>query len=160
MAIASKGRQSKDLAAILAGGRIIACSNQHYGAALNLLMPDKVMSMGDGWETRRRREPGHDWVIVALGALGRVTAFEVITDHFKGNFPAACSVQGASGDGLSDDELVAQSMFWSELLSRHELRADAQHKFAVPRSSPVTHVRFNIYPDGGVGRLRIIGTPV
>ena len=117
--------------------------------------------MGDGWETRRRRVPGNDWIIVALGARGVIEGVELDTAHYKGNYPDAASIQaadlGRAFDTL-DDAVIAASMFWAELLPPQKLKADAIHKFEkVSGVGPVTHVRVNIFPDGGISRLRLFG---
>ncbi len=150
-----------DLGAALNGGRILAYSDAHYGAYDRMLAPGRAHNMGDGWETRRRREPGHDWIIIALGARGRITRALVDTLHFKGNFPDRCSLQAADmrhfGDLLSD-AIVTDSMFWPQLLPEHKLGANQEHGFSdLADLGSVTHVRFNIYPDGGVSRLRLFG---
>ncbi|MFV0360778.1 allantoicase [Tropicimonas sp.] len=158
------GGQEIDLAAALNGGRILAFSDAHYGDYNRLLAPGRGRDMGDGWETRRRREPGHDWMVIALGTRGTVTRVEVDTAHFKGNYPDRCALQAADmqafGDGLTS-ALVTDSMFWKTLLPETALGPDAIHDFrtGLTGMGPVTHVRFNIHPDGGVSRLRIFGTP-
>ena len=148
-----------DLLALENGGRSIACSDQHYGTPWNLLAPGRGVNMGDGWETRRRREPGNDWAIVALAHPGVIRAIEVDTAHFKGNFPDRCSLQAARVAGGTDESLVTQAMFWPVLLPEQKLAMDNVHRFEqeVAALGPVTHVRFNIFPDGGVSRLRIFG---
>ncbi|MDT0684460.1 allantoicase [Roseicyclus sp. F158] len=159
------GGQRIDLCAALNGGRILAFSDAHYGDYNRLLAPGRGRDMGDGWETRRRREPGYDWAVIALGARGKVEELLVDTAHFKGNYPDRCSMQAADltsfGDGLTD-ALVTDSMFWKTLLPEVKLGPDAEHRFAgeLEEMGPVTHVRFNILPDGGVSRLRIFGRPV
>ena len=118
--------------------------------------------MGDGWETRRRREPGNDWMIIALGALGAVEAIEVDTAHFKGNYPDRCSVQAARVDNATDAALIEQSMNWDTLIEEQPLSADSIHRFeghAIAALGAVSHVRLNIYPDGGVSRFRVYGKP-
>jgi allantoicase len=149
-----------DLAAAEHGGTVVAANNQHFGLATNLLLPGRGADMGDGWETRRRREPGHDWCIVALAAPGRIAAIEVDTAHFKGNYPDRCSLQAARVAGGTAESLVTQSMFWPVLLPEQKLAMDRQHLFRaeIAPHEPVTHVRFNIHPDGGVSRLRLRGT--
>jgi allantoicase len=149
-----------DLLALEQGGRAITCNDEHYGTIGNLNMPGRGINMGDGWETRRRREPGNDWAILALGHPGRITAIEVDTAHFKGNYPDRCSIQAAYVRGGTVDSLVTQSMFWPELLPPQKLEMDAIHRFAreVVDMGTVTHVRLNIIPDGGVSRLRAYGT--
>lgn len=151
-----------DLASGLNGGRVVAYSDAHYGAFHRLLYPGRGIDMGDGWETRRRRVPGNDWIIVALGARGVIEAVEVDTSHYKGNYPDACAVRAgdlSAGGGMLEDAVIAASMFWPELLQPQKLGPDAIHRFeALARLGPVTHVRLDIFPDGGVSRLRAYGT--
>lgn len=148
-----------DLAAAINGAYVVAANNQHYGTASTLLLPGRGANMGDGWETRRRREPGNDWCIVALAAPGVIERVEVDTAHFKGNFPDACSLQAANIAGGTEQSLITQSMFWPELLAPQKLGMDAEHRFdTLAALGPVTYVRFNIFPDGGVSRLRLHGT--
>lgn len=154
--------QTIDLAASLNGGRILAFSDAHYGDFNRLLAPGRGINMGDGWETRRRREPGHDWMVLALGARGVIRHASVDTKFFKGNYPDRCSLQAADmrafGDGLTD-ALVTDSMFWKTLMPEMPLGPDQIHDFHAELADlgPVTHVRFNIFPDGGVSRLRLNG---
>ncbi|MBV8414656.1 MAG: allantoicase [Verrucomicrobia bacterium] len=146
-----------DLAAMENGGYVVTANNQHFGAAANMLMPGRGVHMGDGWETRRRREPGNDWCIIALGHLGIIQKVEVDTAHFKGNYPDRCSLQAAQVLGGTDDSLIPQSMFWPTLLAEQKLEMDRQHFFAgeLVELGLVSHVRFNIIPDGGISRLRL-----
>ena len=117
--------------------------------------------MGDGWETRRRREPGNDWCILKLGHKGLIEHVEVDTAHFKGNFPARCSIQAACVEQGTTKSLITQSMFWHTLMDEQPLTADAIHQFTELNDiGPITHIRFNIIPDGGVSRLRLFGKPV
>ncbi|MEZ5477515.1 MAG: allantoicase [Thiolinea sp.] len=148
-----------DLLALENGGRAVTCNDQHFGTILNLNMPGRGVNMGDGWETRRRREPGNDWAILQLGHLGIIKAIEIDTAHFKGNYPDQCSLQAACVQGGTDDSLVTQSMFWRELLPPQKMQMDAIHRFEseLQELGPVTHVRLNIIPDGGVSRLRLFG---
>ena len=150
-----------DLAAALNGARVLEANNQHFGLARNLLLPGRGLNMGDGWETRRRREPGNDWCLIALARPGVIERIEVDTCHFKGNFPDRCSLQGAAVEAGTDQSLVTQSMFWPELLPVQSLRMDHQHFFQheIIEHAAVSHVRFNIHPDGGVSRLRLWGRP-
>jgi len=150
-----------DLVALVHGGRAVAWNDVHFGVCANLLLPGRGVDMGEGWETRRRREPGHDWCILALGVPGRVRRIEVDTAHFKGNFPDRCSLQAAYLPNASDDSLVAQAQSWKILLPEVKLNADAIHHFQdeCANLGAITHVRFNIYPDGGVSRLRLWGEP-
>ena len=149
-----------DLASITNGARIIASSDEFFGVPLNLLLPGRGINMGDGWETRRRRGPGHDWTIIKLGIPGKIRQVEVDTAHYKGNFPESCSIEGcyAPQAGISDTKSLKN---WKELLPRTKLRAHSRHYFRkeLAEIGPTTHVRLNIYPDGGVSRLRLFGEP-
>jgi allantoicase len=147
-----------DLVAAENGGSIVAASDEHFGAAAKLLLPGRGLDMGDGWETRRRRGPGFDWVIVALARPGRVERVVLDTAHFKGNFPHQASLQGAWIVGGGAPE-AAESESWPELLPKQLLRADAEHSYAQELASPgaLSHLRLNIFPDGGVSRLRAFG---
>jgi allantoicase len=146
-----------DLAALEHGGRPIACSDQHYGSVHNLLAPGRGVNMGDGWETARRRGPGNDWVIIALGQPGEIARAEIDTAHFKGNYPDRVSLDG--GMFASDDEVTNASPEWKTLLPEARLKMDQQHYFddALERIGPVSHVRMSIYPDGGISRVRLFG---
>lgn len=149
-----------ELSALKNGGRIVAYNNAHYGTTWTLLTEGRGLNMGDGWETRRRREPGNDWIIVALGARGIVEAVEIDTCHFKGNYPDRCSLQAADASLTADAGLVTQAMFWPTLMGERKLAADTIHDFDkadLEDLGPVTHVKLNIFPDGGVSRLRIFG---
>lgn len=145
-----------DLAAVENGGRAVAASDMFFGAKENLIMPGKAANMGDGWETRRRRGPGHDWAIVRLGQQGEIVRIEVDTSHFKGNFPDRCSIDACNETGVVD-ALTWQQVRWKEILPETKLRADCVHMFEkeLNPSGPTTHVRLNIFPDGGVSRLRV-----
>jgi allantoicase len=152
-----------DLASALLGGRVVAVSNAHYGNLNGMIAPGRAKNMGDGWETRRLREPGNDWCIVKLAARGTLNRLIVDTAHFKGNFPESCSVLGADLGDLGDEldkMIVTSSMFWTEMVARTKLSADAVHEFKgadVADIGPVTHLRLNIFPDGGVSRFRAFG---
>jgi allantoicase len=148
-----------DLASALNGGRALACSDEHYGRMGNLLNPGRGVNMGDGWETARRRTPGNDWVIVALGHAGIVEQIVVDTLHFKGNYPDSCSIQGAFVKGGTDSQIETQSLFWRELLPSQKLEMHQEHSFEeqIRALGPITHIRLNVFPDGGVSRLRVLG---
>jgi allantoicase len=147
-----------DLASIENGGSVIASSDQFFGAPRNLLLSGRPKNMGDGWETRRRRGPGHDWVIVKLGVPGVIRRVEVDTSHFKGNFPESCSLEASQAEQPASDDLAVLSPMWKELLPRTSLKPNRRHILnCVSDVGRITHVRFAIYPDGGVGRLRLFG---
>jgi allantoicase len=153
-------RAGIDLAAIETGGRVISSSDEFFGSPLNLLMPGRGRNMGDGWETRRRRGSGHDWVIVKLGLPGTIRRVEVDTAHFKGNYPESCSLEGAE-IADAESELQPGNAPWTEILPRTNLQANARHVFQKQLRDvrKVSHVRFHIYPDGGVSRLNVFGVP-
>jgi allantoicase len=155
-AIARRGRPV-DLASILNGGLVLAASDMHFGARDNLIMPGRGVNMGDGWETRRRRGPGHDWAIVGLGTTGSVARVEIDTHHFKGNYPDRASLDGVLAPGATVDALGSAD--WRTLVPETKLHADRRHIISrgLAAIGPVSHVRLNIYPDGGVSRLRVHG---
>jgi allantoicase len=137
-----------DLAAVENGGEVLACSDMFFGPKNNLIMPGRALSMSDGWETRRRRGPGHDWVVVKLATEAIVHRIEVDTNHFKGNYPDTASLEG-SADGET----------WTDVLPRTRLHAHTRHFFVdeLMARGPFTHLRMNVFPDGGVSRLRVWG---
>jgi len=151
-----KRNSELDLAAVENGGTVIDASDMFFGHRHNLIMPGRALDMSDGWETKRNREPGHrDWSIVKLGAPGTIKRVEVDTWRFKGNYPEGCSLEVAR----VDDEKGLDAAAWQELLPDTKLQAHTLHTFAgeLAECGPVTHARFNIYPDGGVSRLRLFG---
>ncbi len=149
-----------DLVAMENGGRAVSWNNAAFGSSINnLLLPGRGINMGDGWETRRRREPGNDWCVLQLAAPGVIEKIEVDTAHYKGNYPDRCSFQAAYVKGGTDESATVQAMFWPVLLPEQKLQMDAVHTFSeqLAQLGPVTHVRFNIFPDGGVSRVRLWG---
>jgi allantoicase len=151
-----------DLAAALNGGVALACSDEHYGSMANLLLPGRGTSMADGWETRRRREPGHDWVILRLGHRGRIQRVEIDTAHYKGNYPHQVSIHAALLIADPDAELSSECLYWPPLLEPQYLQADSVHHFSAELRDPgpISHLRVNIHPDGGLSRIRIFGVAV
>lgn len=147
-----------DLASMRNGGRALACNDMHYGHMSNLILPGKALNMGDGWETRRRRDPGHDWVIIALGHPGWLCSAKLDTQWFKGNYPAECALYGALFTDVDETEITADSGGWKEILPRSKLGPDRKHKFEKLNDvGTLSHVRLDIFPDGGVARLRLYG---
>ncbi len=153
-------RSKVDLVAVAHGGRVVDCSDRTFSDPSNLTLPGRSTSMGDGWETRRRRGPGHDWCILALGHRGVVEEVVVDTHHFKGNFPESCALEGCAAPGASREELLGDGREWRPLVERTPLEAHREHRFSVSSGQPVTHVRLRIFPDGGVSRLRVLGRVV
>ena len=142
------------------GGYIITFNNAHYGDVSALLSLGRGKTMGDGWETRRRREPGNDWIIIKLAKKAIVKNIEIDTAHFKGNFPDQASIQAVSTSSeLNVKNIIKDSEKWDFILNKTKLKADNVHKFNLDLNSQkeATHIRLNIYPDGGVSRLRIFG---
>ena len=118
-------------------------------------------SMSDGWETKRRRGPGHDWSIIQLGTPGPITHLEIDTAYFKGNFPESCSLEGVNAASLPGAGVSGVAVPWQTILPRTKLFAHTRHYFEAELLDvgTVSHVRFNIFPDGGVSRLRVYGKP-
>lgn len=155
-----------DLISEAVGGRVVDFNDEFFAEASNLIrVTDPVWKDGeftdrgkwmDGWETRRRREPGHDWCVLALGVPGSIERVTVDTSHFTGNYPEQFSLE-ACGVG-SDDRL--RDAEWEEILTRTDLEGDSVAVFDVNDPHRVTHLRLNIFPDGGIARLRVEGRPI
>ncbi len=149
-----------DLAAVEHGGLVLSCSDMFFGHRHNLIMPGRAANMSDGWETKRRRGPGHDWVIIRLGRPGQIRRLEVDTSYFKGNFPESCSLEAFSAAGFSNEDLNDHKISWRSVLPRTKLQGHTRHFFEqdILEGDAASHIRFNIFPDGGVSRLRVYGT--
>jgi allantoicase len=150
-----------DLVALKNGGRALACSDARFGSMNQLLMPGRARVMGEGWETRRGRPPDHrnDWLIARLAARGTPAVVEIDTNHYRGNFPERCSLEGIDRPHATTIDLLSGA--WHEILPVLPLRASTRHFFTeeLMARGPLSHVRLNIFPDGGVSRLRIWGKP-
>ena len=151
-----------DLAAAENGALVLSCSDMFFGHRHNLIMPGRAANMSDGWETKRRRGPGHDWAIIKLATPGHIRRVEVDTSHFKGNFPESCSLETCNAGGLTAEALTDLSTPWTTLLPRTKLQAHTRHLFdqELLDAGVASHLRFSIFPDGGVSRLRVYGTLV
>ncbi len=160
-----------DLAARTLGGAVVAANDEFFAEKENLLKPEPAEfqphtfghkgQIYDGWETRRRREPGHDWAIVRLGAPGVIHGVTVDTAFFTGNYPEHCSIEAASVAGYpSPDELLDKDVEWIEIVARSPLKGNSHNILAATSEQRFTHVRLKIYPDGGVARLRVHGEVV
>ena len=146
-----------EISALKNCGKIISYNNAHYGDVSALLSEGRGKNMGDGWETRRRREPGNDWIIIELGKKARLEEVEVDTAFFKGNFPESCSIEGVNADGNIEN---IENLDWTPIISKTALKADTIHKIKIENKYKQTifsHVRLNIFPDGGVSRFRVYG---
>tara|TARA_B110000196_G_C21039746_1_gene611878 strand:- start:146 stop:1132 length:987 start_codon:yes stop_codon:yes gene_type:complete len=149
-----------DLASVLNGSKIIACSDEHFGRAENLLSPGKSKNMGNGWETKRRRGQGNDWVILKLGRKGFVSHFEINTHYFKGNYPSHFSIQASLCLKLPlIKKIVLESNNWKTIIKETKLKPNAtlkiKNKFNLNQS--INLIKLNIYPDGGISRFRVFG---
>jgi allantoicase len=145
-----------DLAALRNGAVALACSDARFGPMNNLLLPGRAANMGGGWETRRSRQPNQDWIMVQLGARGRAQVIEVDTNHFKGNYPDRCSIEVIDAPRARITDLIRGSG-WTTLVSETKLSAHTRHFFEHLPAAPATHLRLNIFPDGGISRLRVWG---
>lgn len=158
-----------DLAAARLGGKTLLCSDDFFAEMENLLKPgrgifiaDKYTDRGkwmDGWESRRKRVPGYDWCIIQLATPGIIYGLDIDTNHFLGNHPPFASVEACYVEGeCTPSELT--HLPWSEILPKSPLNPGSQHFFEVNNPTPFTHVRLNIYPDGGVARFKVYGDVV
>jgi allantoicase len=159
--VASKGK-TVDLASITMGGLFLAASDTHYGTRGALLMPDRAKNMGDGWETKRSRDLNHhDWALIRLGTPGIVSKVEIDTNHYKGNYPDRASLEGVfAPPNVIPGNLAG--MDWTTILPETKLSANKRHFYSgkmLQATGPFSHVRLNIFPDGGVSRLRVHGSP-
>ncbi len=147
-----------DLAALENGGALVDCSDAFYSSAANLIMPGRASSMADGWENARRRDGGCDYATFALSAAGLIRQVEIDTSYFVGNAPGWASLLAATVQPAAPvrEALVPQTQ-WRELLPRVRLQPDTRHRFAVASAEPATHVRLEVFPDGGLARLRVLG---
>lgn len=141
-----------DLAALTNGGRIVAASNMFFSAPENLIKPGESRVMGEGWETARRRDDAGDWIEVRLAAQGVPAVVEIDTANYKGNAPDHIVLLGADQPG---EEAGSD---WFELIARTRMLPDYRHRFRLPDARPVTHLRLEVRPDGGVARLRAFGS--
>ena len=152
-----------DLVALTHGGRVLGWSDAHFGVASNLIAPGPAANMGDGWETARRRGPGNDWCILSLGHPGIIRVVRLDTAYFKGNYPDRCTLRGARlPPPVNAGDLPSVSESWPLLLPETKLGPDQEHVFEreLENIGPVTHLRLDMIPDGGIARLRTFGTIV
>ncbi|MBC7885494.1 MAG: allantoicase [Saprospiraceae bacterium] len=150
--------EEMDLVAALNGGQAIECNDMFFSDMKNLIMPGRGINMGDGWETKRNRTPGNtDWVILKLGHVGMIKKIIVDTCHFKGNYPDSCLIEACHSD--NDEKVKSGHVIWQVLLPKQKLKADHVHEYEheLIQTDTITHVRFIIFPDGGISRLRLIG---
>ena len=154
------GKKTINLASLLDGASVIACNNEHFGKAENILAPGKAKNMGDGWETRRRRDKGFDWLILNSIDGEMIDKIEISTHHFKGNFPSHCSLQAAYiPTKKSSSSIVSSSNNWKTLMNKTTLKANKTHTFknTLMKKNKINFIKINIFPDGGISRFRIFG---
>src|SRR5437667_1991159 len=160
-----------ELAAERLGGAVLVANDEFFGPKENLLkaaapifIEGKYTDLGkwmDGWETRRKRTPGYDWCIVRLGLPGIIRGVVVDTSYFRGNYPEQCSIEACTLDGQPTiEQLTSETTQWTEILTRLPLQGDSRNPFPIQSEQRFTYLRFNIYPDGGVARLRVFGEVV
>ena len=152
-----------NLASLLNGASVIACNNEHFGKAENILAPGKAKNMGDGWETRRRRNKGSDWLILNSIKGKKIDKIEISTHHFKGNFPSHCSLQAAFiVNKKSSTSIVKSSTKWKFLMQKVNLSANKTHKFKnkLMKNNKINFIKINIFPDGGISRFKIFGKSI
>jgi allantoicase len=117
-------------------------------------------NMGDGWETRRSRGKNFDWLILKCATAGKINKIQIDTHHFKGNYPDKCSIQGAYlNSGISSRSIVKKSKNWKLLLNKVKLNAHKKHNFnnKLMKNKKINYIKINIYPDGGISRIRVLG---
>jgi allantoicase len=152
-------QETIDLASANLGAKSILCNDMFFSHMDNLIMPARGVNMGDGWETKRNRTPNNrDWVIVKLAHIGNIDKILVDTCHFKGNFPDTCSIEGILIEN-NTSETDFETVNWEEILPKQKLQADFEHYFEneILKNGKFSHIRLNIFPDGGISRLRLFG---
>ena len=157
------GNKTINLASLLNGASVIACNNEHFGKAENILAPGKAKNMGDGWETRRRRNKGFDWLILNPINGKKIDKIEISTHHFKGNFPSHCSLQAAFvPNKKSSSSIIKSSVKWKFLLNKVNLSANKTHVFKniLMKNDKINFIKINIFPDGGISRFKIFGKSI
>lgn len=151
-----------DLAAAVNGAKAVLCNDMFFGHMDHLIMPGSGINMGDGWATRRNRNPDNkDWVIVRLAHAGIINRILIDTGHFKGNYPDSCMIEGCRMDPDATIEILSNQISWQVMLPQVKLEADQEHFFEkeVTGHTAITHVRLSIFPDGGISRMRLFGKP-
>lgn len=156
-----------DLAAERLGGQALWCTDDFFAEKENLLKPgrgifiaDKYTDRGkwmDGWESRRKRIPGHDWCVIKLATEGIIRGVDIDTNFFLGNHPPIASIEACNANGKTDAEVVADKVEWKEILVKSPLQPGSQNFYEINEANSFTHIRLHIYPDGGVARLKVYG---
>ena len=152
-----------ELSSLKLGGSIVAFNNAHYGDVSALLSDGRGKTMGDGWETRRRRDKGFDWLIINSIKGNKINKIEISTHHFKGNFPSHCTLQATYiPNKKTSSSIVTGSNKWKLLLDKVKLSANKTHIFKnkLMKNDKINYIKINIYPDGGISRFKIFGKAV
>jgi allantoicase len=137
-----------DLVALANGGSVVSCSDGFFSPPENMLQPGESRFMADGWETARRRSPANDWAAIRLACTAVPSVAEIATTHYRGNSPDRVALQG-SVDGRT----------WFSLLPETKVQPDTTHRFRLTTDEPVSFVRLDSHPDGGIARFRLYGRP-
>jgi len=154
------GKKKTNLTSILNGAVPIACNNEHFGRAENILAPGSGKNMGDGWETRRSRGKNFDWLILKCASPGTISNIQIDTHHFKGNYPDKCSIQASYiKDKIKSTAIITKSKKWGLLLNKVKLYAHKKHNFQndLMKNKKINYIKINIFPDGGISRIRVFG---
>jgi len=156
-------RRHVDLAQPRLGSEVVFATDDFFADKARLISPEPPVFIPgkyddngkwmDGWESRRKRVPGHDWCVVKLGVPGAVAGFEIDTSHFTGNYPPGAEIEVCS----SKEAIPGDEAAWVKVTPRLDLKGDDRTYVPIEHADPVTHVRLHIYPDGGVARLRVWG---
>ena len=156
----SFSKKNIDLASINNGSLAVACSDEHFGNSNNILLPGKSKNMGNGWETRRRRGKGYDWVIIKFGQIGVPNSFEINTHYFKGNYPESFTIQASNiKKSKSIKSIINDSKKWLTIINKKKLKPNSSCKIKLNRKfyKKFNYIKLNIYPDGGISRFRVFG---
>jgi allantoicase len=156
-----------DLAAEKLGGKVLSCSDDFFAEKENLIKPgrgifiaDKYTDRGkwmDGWESGRKRIPGHDWCIIQLATSGKIQGVDIDTNHFLGNHPPFASIDACLISSAETDPVNWEKAVWNEILPKSPLQPGSQNFYGITDPAIYSHLRLNIYPDGGVARLKVYG---
>ena len=157
-----KFKNTVNLAETKFGSKIIYKTDEFFGAANRILSSSKpVFKEGvydkhgkwmDGWETRRKRKKGHDFLVIKLGRPGKIFNVDIDTSYFSGNQPSQASLEAC----LSNTNPIKKKI-WKTILNKKKLGPNRNHNFKINNSSTFNYIRLNIFPDGGVARIRLNG---
>jgi len=154
------GKKIINLTSVLNGAVPIACNNEHFGRAENILAPGTGKNMGDGWETRRSRGKNFDWLIIKCATAGKISNIQIDTHYFRGNYPDKCSLQAAYlNTKISSKTIINRSKKWNLILNKVKLYAHKKHNFKnnLMKNKKINYIKINIFPDGGISRFRAFG---